>query len=187
MRLLSGGTRLLTAVLAVLLCSTALDAQAEKLTPATLPDFLGKLSATINQVDVAFQFLANEKLPLTDESGHPLGRRHVKDRRQAIVDLRQTANRLEKSPQDLVLTMTLSDQTEALADELYDLSQIAYDNDREELGQRFTDLLNTVNSDADLVEGYALDLATDKEQRLRQLEKHQKAPKSRESSRASGS
>jgi GrpB-like predicted nucleotidyltransferase (UPF0157 family) len=70
-----------------------------------------------------------------------------------------------------VVTLTLSDQTEELADEVYDLSQIAYDNDREELAMEFTDLLKALNDDANLLQAYALNLAAQKERELRQLQK----------------
>jgi len=85
--------------------------------------------------------------------------------------LRDTVKQLEVSPQDLVLTMTLFSRAERLADDLYDLSQIAFDNDQEELGTRLADLLTSFDRNQDLIESYALRLATEEEERLRALEK----------------
>lgn len=148
--------------------------QIEELTASNLPGFLVKFKQDINQVDAAFKQLSDAKLALFDETGHPLGRRKIKDRRQTLVDLQKTLKDFEKRPRDLVITMTLSDQTEELADEVYDLSQIAYDNDREELGMDLATLLGSFNHDADLIEAYALKLATQNEQQLRQLQKTSK-------------
>ncbi|MGH9326789.1 MAG: hypothetical protein ACRD2B_08920, partial [Terriglobia bacterium] len=145
--------------------------QMEELTTSNLPAFLANFTQDINQVDDAFKQLSHSKLALFDQTGHPLGRRKIKDRRQTLVDLRLTLKDFEKRPRDLVVTMTLSDQTEELADEVYDLSQVAYDNDREELGLDLTDALNRFNKDADLLEAYALELATENERQLNQLEK----------------
>lgn len=165
--------KILTGVIlgVVLCCGSVLGGQIEQLTPSNLPEFRAKLEQSLRQTDAAFNDLESSKLPLVDESGETLGRRKIKDRRQVLVDLEKTLKDFARHPQNLVMVMTLSDQTEELADEVYDLSQIAYDNDREELAQNLTDLLNTLNQDANLIASYAMDLATQKEARLRQLEK----------------
>ena len=154
-------------------CATGPQAetQTQKLTASGLPQFLADFEKGLAPLDSAFDDLENAKLSLLDEGGHPLGRRNIQDRRKTLSDLRDTAKQLEASPQDLVLTMTLFDRTERLADDLYDLSQIAFDNDQEELGTRLADLLTSFDRNQDLIESYALTLAAEKEERLRALEK----------------
>jgi hypothetical protein len=145
--------------------------QMEKLTASNMPEFLARFRRDIKQANLDLGHLSDAKLPLLDEAGHPIGRRRITDRRQTLIDLEKTLKGFERDPQDLVSAMTLSDQTEELADEIYDLSQIAYDNDREELAMEFTDLLKAFNDDADLVQAYSLDLAAQKERELRHLHK----------------
>jgi hypothetical protein len=145
--------------------------QIEKLTASNLGEFLLHFKRDMKQANLDLGHLSDARLPLLDESGHPLGRRGIKDRRATLTDVSSTLRDFERSPRNLVVTMTLSDQTEELADEVYDLSQIAYDNDREELAMQFTDLLKNLNDDADLLQAYALDLAAQKESELRRLRK----------------
>jgi hypothetical protein len=149
----------------------AAGAQDETLTEAGLPDFLSRYEQTISSVDKTYEDLASENLPLRDDAGQPLGRRHIENRRQTVVDLRQTIHQLSYKPEDLVLTATLLVQTEALADDLFDLSQIAYDNDREELGKRLSDLATAVSHDSDLIQSYMLKLAAEKQEQIKELEK----------------
>ncbi len=152
--------------------AAALQTQTEKLTPATFPEFLSRYEAGLRPVDEAYAELENENLPLRDEMGQPLvGRRRIIDRRQRLEQLLKTLHQLEANPPDLVLTTTLLVQTEALADDLFDLSQMAYDNDREELAKRLSDTEATMDHNADLVEAYTLDLAALKQQRIEELEK----------------
>lgn len=145
--------------------------QIQKLTASNLPEFLVRFRRDMKQANLDLSHLSDSKLPLLDEAGHPLGRRRITDRRQTLIDLEKTLTDFSRDPRDLVVAMTLSDQTEELADEVYDLSQIAYDNDREELAMEFTDLLQTLNDDADLIQAYALNLAAQKEHELRQRRK----------------
>lgn len=152
-----------------------LAGQNKKLTPSDLPEFLARYGNSLNPLDEAYTELANEKLPLRDESGQPLGRRPIEDRRKALADLRQTLHRLTTSPQDLVLTTTLFVQTETLADDLFDLSQICYDNNREEFGKRLYDLMAAVDQNKESLESYALSLAEEKQQRILQLERENQA------------
>ena len=74
-------------------------------------------------------------------------------------------------PEDLVLATTLVIRTESLADDLFDLSQVAYDNDREELGNKLNNLQVTMEDNKGLLADYLLALAADKQNRLQQLEK----------------
>jgi hypothetical protein len=143
----------------------------EKLTSAELPAFLKGYDSNFSLVDEIYRELAEDELPLRDEAGKPLGRRPIEDRRQALSDLRQNVLRLAADSQDLVLTATLVLKTEALADDLFDLSQIAYDNGREELAKRLGDLQITMDHNKEVLAGYLLTLAAEKQERIVQLEK----------------
>jgi hypothetical protein len=146
-------------------------AQNEELTDSNVPEFLARYEQSLGAVNQAFDDLVNENLPLHDETGQPLGRHHIEDQRQTLVSLRDTLHRLASNPQDVVQFTTLLVQNEVLADDLYDLSQTAYDNDREELGKHFADLEASVDHDNQRVEAYALKLAGAKQDRIVQLEK----------------
>ena len=143
----------------------------ENLTSSTLPDFLARYDENFGPLDTVYSELANEALPLRDEQGQPLGRQHIEDRRQALADLRQSARQLAASPQDLVRAAMLVFRTETLADDLFDLSQIAYDNDREELGKRLGDLQITMDHNKNSLAAYLLTLAAEKQERIDQLER----------------
>jgi len=78
---------------------------------------------------------------------------------------------LANKPEDLVLATTLVIRTEGLADDLFDLSQMAYDNDREELGNRLNALQITMEDNKELLADYLLALAAEKQNRLQQLER----------------
>lgn len=114
-----------------ILPSTSLAQQ--KLDATNLSDFLGKYDTNFGPLEAVFKELANENLPLRDEAGQPLARRPIEDRLAALTTLRQVARQFATNPEDLVLATTIVIQTESLADDLFDLSQVAYDNDREEL------------------------------------------------------
>lgn len=162
---------ILAVVLVALTClAGALPAQ-EKLTSSTLPDFLARNDTNFPLLGSVYTELANEQLPLRDEQGQPLGRRPIEDRREALSDLRQTAREFAADPQNLTLAVRVVIQTELLADDLFDLSQLAYDNDREELGKRLSDLQITMDHNKDLLAAYLLSLAGETQDRLRQLEK----------------
>jgi len=163
-------TLLPIACLALTLLPGSLFAQ-EKLTSSNLPGFLKNFNMNFSLLDDIYRQLADEELPLRDDAGKPLGRRPIEDRRQTLSDLRQNALRLAADPQDLVLTATLVFRTENLADELYDLSQIAYDNGREELGKRLGDLQVTMDHNKEMLADYLLTLAAGKQERIVQLEK----------------
>jgi hypothetical protein len=158
------------ALLALVLLPLNLSAQ-EKLTPSNLPNFLAGYDTNFGLLDAVYSEMADENLPLRDEAGQPLGRRPIEDRRQVLSDLQQAAHQLSASPQDLVLLAALVFKTENLADDLFDLSQIAYDNDREELGKRLSDLQTTMDHNKELLSAYLLNLAADKQARISQLEK----------------
>jgi hypothetical protein len=161
---------LLLCLLSVAIFPTSLLPQ-QKLTADNLPDFLARYDTNFGPLDAIFKDLTNENLPLTDETGQPLARRPLTDRQQSLADLRQTALQLAAKPEDLVLATTLVIRTESLADDLFDLSQVAYDNDREELGNKLNNLQITMEDNKGLLADYLLALAADKENRLQQLEK----------------
>jgi hypothetical protein len=144
--------------------------ETQKLSSATLPKFLNEYARTVGSVAEAFNQLDKEKLPLFDQSGHALGRRTIKDRSKELVEIRSDLDRLAAKPDDLVFTMKLLNHTERLADDVYDVSQIAYDNDREELGKQLTDLLSRLDRDQDQMEAYALTLAAEEQDRIQAVE-----------------
>jgi hypothetical protein len=139
------------------------------LTSSDLPQFLANYEQSLAPIDAAYAGLMNQPWPMRDDAGRRVGRREIKDRQKIVADLRNTAKELAASPEDLVLALTLLDRTEKLGDDLYDLSQIAYDNDLEEPAMRLTEFLATLNDNQDLIEGYVFSLARDKEGQLRQL------------------
>ena len=158
------------ALLAFACIPSPLSAQ-EKLTPSNLPAFLKQYDTNFSLLDEVYRELAEGDLPLRDERGQPLERRPIEDRRQALSDLRQNVLRLGANPQDLVFTATLEFKTENLADDLFDLSQIAYDNDQEELGKRLGDLQITMDHNKEMLAAYLLALAAEKQERIEQLER----------------
>ena len=161
---------LFLALVAWALVPRALSAQ-EKLTSASLPDFLAHYDQSFDSLRAAYDELLNENLPLRNDEGQPLVRRPIEDRRRALADLRAIARQLAAQPQDVVLTVKIVFRTESLADDLFDLSQMAYDNDREELGKRLADLQTTMDHNKELLADYLLTLAAQMQERIGQLEK----------------
>ena len=143
----------------------------QKLSATNLPDFLAKYDTNFMPLEKVYKELTNQDLPLRDQSGQPLARRPIQDRLAALTTLRQTERQLAAKPEDLVLATTIVIQTESLADDLFDLSQVAYDNDREELGNRLSALEITMEQNQQLLADYLLTLAAEKQDRLQQLEK----------------
>jgi hypothetical protein len=143
----------------------------QKLTATNLPDFLARYDTNFGPLEVVFKDLTNENLPLTDEAGQPLARRPFADGLLAVTNLRQTARQFAANPEDLVLACTVVIRTESLADDLFDLSQVAFDNDREELGTRLNTLQITMEENKKLLADYLIALAAEKQNRLQQLEK----------------
>ena len=141
------------------------------MTASNLPAFLAHYENNLKPVEAAYSDLENENLPLRDESGQPLVHRPIENRRQALAEVRSTLDHVRSEPQNLSFIITLFFQTESLTDDLFDLSQIAYDNDREELAKRFADLMAPLDEQRDILEAYALSLAREKEQRLERLER----------------
>lgn len=145
------------------------DHTTEQLTTSNLPQFLARYEQSLKPIDAAYADLSDQPFPMRDNSGERVGRREIKDRRKIVADLRTSARALAARPQDLVLALTVFDLTERLSDDLYDLSQTAYDNDLEEPATRLTQLLTTVNHNQDLIDGYVFNLARDEQKQLLQL------------------
>ncbi|MGH9351393.1 MAG: hypothetical protein ACRD2G_04410 [Terriglobia bacterium] len=163
-------TLLLFAILCAATAGFGAQAEIDELTASNLPAFLKTFAGDVNQVNEAFEHMSKTKPPMFDAKGQALGRRKIKDRQQTVVDLKKTLQDFKQRPDNLVITMTLSAQTEELADEIYDLTEIAYDNDQEETALQLTGLLGNFNDDSSLIQAYALGLAAQKEQRLSQIE-----------------
>jgi hypothetical protein len=150
--------------------ATANTAQAP-LTSSDLPRFLTGYEQSLEPIDAAYSDLMNQPWPIRDDSGKRVGRREIKDRRKIVADLRKNAKELAASPDDLLLALSLFDRTEKLGDDLYDLSQIAYDNDMEEPAMRLTQLLATVDHNQDIIADYVFSLANQKQKQLLELRK----------------
>lgn len=147
--------------------------------PTDLPEFLARYEDSLNVLELAYDELAVESLPLRNEWGQPLARRRIDDRRQALEELRKTIRRLRLSPQDLVLSTRLLIQSETLVDDLFDLSQIAYDSNSEELGKRLSGLMRTADHHNGIVESYALSVAEKQQARLRELQEENQSLRQR--------
>jgi len=161
----------LLAALAGLACCPALHAQQPVPSRADLLEFLARHRDAMRPLERLFDELADENLPLEDERGQPLTRRNVEDRRKSLRDLTATIDALALAPQDLELATRLFLQTETLTDDLFDLSQAAYDDDREELGKRLHDLGTVIGRHRAWTESFLLSLAADRQARLVKLEK----------------
>jgi hypothetical protein len=161
----------LLVALAGLAGSPVLHAQQPVPTRADVLEFLARHRDAMRPLQRLFDELADENLPLEDERGQPLTRRNIEDRRKSLRDLTATIDALALDPQDLVLATRLFVQTETLTDDLFDLSQAAYDDDREELGKRLHDLQTVIDRHRVWTESYLLSLAADRQARLEKLER----------------
>jgi hypothetical protein len=165
---------LLPAFLVCTLLPARLSAQ-EALTAANLPSFLSRFDLNFSYMEAAYTDLAKEDLPLRDTQGKPLARRPIEDRRLVISSLRRLSREVAANPQNLVLVVKIVLETERLTGDLFDLAQIAYDNDLEDLGKRLAVAQKTMQQNEDLLAGYLLSLAAEKEDRLKKLEKENAA------------
>lgn len=162
---------MLLLVLAPLASGSVLWAQQPGPTPEDVQDFLARHRDALRPLQKVYDGLGEENLPLEDERGQSLTRRNIEDRRRSLREILSTIDGLASAPQDLVLATRLLLQTEALTDDLFDLSQAAYDWDREELGKQLHDLETVVDGHSAWIESYVLSLAADRQARLRELEK----------------
>jgi DNA anti-recombination protein RmuC len=161
----------LWALAALFLClSQARGAEKTTLTAESMPEFVARYQKLLQPLDAIYENLESENLPLRDETAQPIGHHPLENRRQALSELRDTLAKLGADPRNLTLVTTFFIQSESLSDDLYDLTQIAYDNDREELGKQLSDVVARVDAQRDAVESYTLALAQEKEDRIQQLE-----------------
>lgn len=154
----------------VLSLSPALGAQESTSTAPDVAGVTARYEESLKPLDAIFEDLENENLPLKDESGEPIGHRPIENRKQALEELRQTLEKLRMNPESLKWATTFLIQSESLSDDLYDLTQIAYDNDREELGKRVSEVVGELDAQNDSIENLAFALADAKENRIKQLE-----------------
>jgi hypothetical protein len=165
--------RVVLLIAALITSSIAVDGlggQQKDLAVEQLPEFLARYRDGLRPLDSLYTELAEERLPLREEGGQLLTRRYVEDRRQALDELRRSVAEFDAAPLDLIAALRLFLQSEALADDLFDLAQIAYDNNREELGRRLSQLQGVMDHHNALLESYALNIAGESQRRLRALE-----------------
>jgi len=167
---------LLVLFLILFLHSRANLAGQERALPAPyLPEFLARHEHSLLLVDEIYAELAKERLPLRDDAGHSATRRPIEDRHQALEEVRNTVQQLRENPEDLVLATRLFFRTEILVDNLFDLSQVAQENDRDEVARQLAQLTRVLEHHTRLIESYTLGLAAEKQARLRELEKENQA------------
>jgi len=157
-------------LLAALVVPAGICAQDQKPPGREAPAFVAKLDEVLNTADEACADMANNHLPLRDEQGRPLGPRALEGFRPSVEDVRHLNQQLAASPADLVLATDLFLETGGLADALFDFSQTAYDNDREELGRRLVEISAALERQQQEIKTYDLDLAAKLQQRVRKLE-----------------
>ena len=144
--------------------------QKDLLKVSNLPDFVAQYQHRLVSIGTACGELGTEKLPLRDRAGKDLGKEPAEHCRASVDDARQSARQLASLPRDMVWALTLYIQTEDLADDLYDLEQMAYDSGFEDTGRRLGELLEPLESDRDRLENYLLNLISERQEYLRQLE-----------------
>lgn len=154
----------------VVVCPPRASAQEDNSTAESVTAQLERYEKTLEPLDAVMEDLEGENLPMTNESGEPLGHRPIENRRQALAELRQTIAQLRGQPDDLKGVVTLLVQSEALSDELFELVQVAYDNDREELGRRISDVVAAIDAQQESVQALVMTLADEKETRIKKLE-----------------
>ena len=136
-----------------------------------LPAFLARYESGLEPLGKIYDELANQDQPLGNEAAPSLSRRNIEDRQRALSDLLQDLRQLSSTPEDAVVATRLFIQTETLDDDLFDLSQIAYYHDREELGKRLSELQAVMHERVEQLESFILRLAAEKQARLEALEK----------------
>ena len=157
-------------LLAAMSVPAGLCAQGQKPPGREAPAFVAGLEEALKTAEEACTDMANNHLPLRDEQGRPLGPRPLEGFRPSVDDVRHLNQQLAASPADFVLATDLFLETGELADALFDFSQTAYDNDREELGRRLVDVSAALDRHQQEIKTYTLNLATKLQQRVRKLE-----------------
>ena len=158
----------------VLLAAVAVPAgtstQAQKPPAREAPSFAARLEEALKTAEEACTEMANNHLPLRDEQGRPAGPRTFEGFRPSVDHVRHLNQQLAASPADFVVATDLFLETGELADTLFDFSQTAYDNDREELGRRLVEISAALERRQQEIKTYTLGLAMELQQRVRKLE-----------------
>lgn len=157
-------------LLAAMSVPAGIGAQDQKPPVQETPSFAARLEEALRTADDACTEMANNHLPLRDEQGRPLSSRALEGFRPSVDDVRHLNQQLVANPTDFVLATDLFLQSGELADALFDFSQTAYDNDREELGRRLVEISAALERHQQEIKTYTLDLATKMQQRVRKLE-----------------
>ena len=158
------------ALVAAVAIPAAVRAQDQKTSPRQAPAFAARLEEVLKTADEACTEMANNHLPLRDEQGRPLNPRALEGFRPSVDEVRRLHQQLAASPADFTLTTSLFLKTDELADALFDFSQTAYDNDREDLGRRLVEISAALERNQQQIKTYLLELATELQQRVRKLE-----------------
>jgi hypothetical protein len=136
-----------------------------------LAEFVARYEDGVGWVEKTYAEFAADPLPLRDDWGQSRTRRTVEDRRLFLVGLRQVLSEFADSPHDLAPGIRLLLRGEALADDLFDLSQIAYDHEREEMARRLREVQQMVDHHNTLLESHIFACALKNQIRLAELEK----------------
>jgi len=147
------------ALLGCVIFAVSLPIRAESFTPAKLRQFLSQYDKNLDAVASGYNQILNQNLPLRGPEGSIIGRLPLERRRSRLAELRQTIRKLGMHPNNLVLAITLQNQSEALLDDVEDVSQIAFDNDYEEAGLRLSRLQIPLGHDQQIIERYTYQLA----------------------------
>ncbi|MEJ2007662.1 MAG: hypothetical protein P8Z30_05805 [Acidobacteriota bacterium] len=143
--------------------------RAESFAPAKIRQFLSQYDRNLDLVASAYNQILNQHLPLRGPQGKIVGQLPLERRRSRLGKLHKTIRKLEMHPDDLVLALTLQDQTEALLDDVEDASQIAFDNDYEEAGLQLSHLQIPLGHDEQIIEEYTFQLARAAQVNLRKF------------------
>lgn len=162
--------RVLLVLFTLALVAPARAQPQEALTVSNLPTFLSSFQKRLEPIEAACAELAVAKLPLRKEDDQDVGKEAEESCERVVEDMRHTVPPLTAMPRDMVLALTLYLQTERLVSELYDLSQMAYDRGYENAAKRLADLLPPLEGDRDRLENFVLNLVSERQERLRQLE-----------------
>lgn len=134
-------------------------------------EFLSRHLDAIDPIERVYEEADAARLPVRDEFGRSLRRRGAQDPRHPVEQLRDALERLQSQPDDLALATRMLVATDALLDDLFDLSNAAYENDQEDLARRLDDFTRVIERHWAEVEDYVLYLAGEKQQRLQELER----------------
>jgi hypothetical protein len=157
-------------LLATMSVPAGICAQDAKPPAREAPAFVARLEEALKTAEEVCVEMANNHLPLRDEQGRPIDPQTFEGFRPSVDSVRRLNQQLAASPADFVVATNLFLETGGLANALFDFSQTAYDNDREELGRRLVEISAALERRQQDIKTYTLDLATRLQQRVRKLE-----------------